>query len=113
MSARGEWNWRYLAYCQAHGRAPEMQLAADAIRWPGGKMAGFMLWIQAQWIAYAARRGLPRYSINLMTDQKGYDRFLAAQVKYLQEQIAAERNTRLEVAKAEASKQGVLINTGK
>ena len=38
---------------------------------------------------------------------------LKAQITYLQEQIAAERNTRLEVAKAESSKQGVIVNTGK
>lgn len=38
---------------------------------------------------------------------------LKAQITYLQEQIAAERSTRLEVAKAESSKQGVVVNTGK
>lgn len=38
---------------------------------------------------------------------------LKAQITYLQEQIAAERSTRLEVAKAESGKQGVIVNTGK
>ena len=39
--------------------------------------------------------------------------FLTEQVKYLQQQVADERATRLEIAKADASKQAVTVNTGK
>lgn len=39
--------------------------------------------------------------------------FLKQQVAYLQQQITEERTTRLEVAKADANKQGVTVNTGK
>lgn len=39
--------------------------------------------------------------------------FLAEQIKYLQQQVADERSTRLEIAKADASKQAVTVNTGK
>lgn len=35
----------FTAYCTAHGRAPADQLAHDVKRWPGGKMAGFILWM--------------------------------------------------------------------
>jgi hypothetical protein len=35
---------RYLDYCRAHNKTPEEMLAFDAQRWPGGRMAGFLLW---------------------------------------------------------------------
>lgn len=39
--------------------------------------------------------------------------FMAQQINYLQKQIEEERATRLQVAQAEAGKQGVVVNTGK
>lgn len=39
--------------------------------------------------------------------------FYETQVSQLQEEIRAERNSRIEIAKAEAQKQGVTVNTGK
>ncbi|WP_156612446.1 hypothetical protein [Paramagnetospirillum marisnigri] len=35
---------RYLAYCAEHGMTPEEMMAHDLIRFPGGKMAGFLIW---------------------------------------------------------------------
>jgi len=40
---------RYIAYASAMGRSPDQQLAWDETHWPGGKMAGFMLWISEAW----------------------------------------------------------------
>lgn len=39
--------------------------------------------------------------------------FLVAEVTSLRSQIEAERNTRLEIARAEAGRQGVVVNAGK
>lgn len=39
--------------------------------------------------------------------------FLGEQIKYLQQQVADERSTRLAIAQADANKQGVIVNTGK
>jgi hypothetical protein len=39
------WNARYVAYAIAHGRTCEAQLAHDRVRWPGGRMAGFLIWM--------------------------------------------------------------------
>lgn len=39
--------------------------------------------------------------------------FLNEQIKYLQQQLADERATRLAIAQADANKQGVIVNTGK
>jgi hypothetical protein len=42
-------NPRYLAYCRAHGNAYKEQLAKDTETFPGGKMTGFVLWLQQKW----------------------------------------------------------------
>ncbi|MCA3266181.1 MAG: hypothetical protein ING19_08940 [Azospirillum sp.] len=39
-----EWNPRYVQYARAHGRTPEDQSRQDAMDWPGGPNAGFVLW---------------------------------------------------------------------
>lgn len=45
----GAYQHRYLAYAAAHGRDPEAMLEHDIEEWPGGHMAGFILWISQQW----------------------------------------------------------------
>lgn len=45
--------------------------------------------------------------------QKEKINFLSAQVTQLQAQIEAERQTRLEIAKADSQRQGVTVNNGK
>ena len=39
---------RYVAYAAAHGRTPDAQLAADRQAYPGGRMAGFIVWVSQQ-----------------------------------------------------------------
>ena len=59
------WNPRYVAYARAHGHTPEGMLAHDTEAWPGGKMAGFILWISQQWHAWyalPAQKGRKRHN---------------------------------------------------
>lgn len=46
---------RYLAYCKAHGKAPEDMLAFDNLR--GGTLAWFSPWIQAKWAQFDQSNG--------------------------------------------------------
>jgi len=41
----GAWNARYLCYAASQRREPEAQLAYDRLRYPGGRMAGYITWI--------------------------------------------------------------------
>ncbi len=36
----------YLAYAKAHNKAPDEMLVHDKAAWPGGCMAGFILWVR-------------------------------------------------------------------
>ncbi len=46
-SLRGH-NPRYVEFARVHGRTPENQLRHDVEAWPGGKMAGYILWLGAR-----------------------------------------------------------------
>ena len=43
------WSPRFSAYARAHGRSETAQLEHDTEEYPGGKMVGFILWINARW----------------------------------------------------------------
>lgn len=40
---------RYIAYCKSNNRKPEEQLNHDSEQYPGGKMAGYIIWIGEMW----------------------------------------------------------------
>lgn len=40
-----EWSRLYVAYAAGQGRGPEEQMVQDEQDWPGGVMAGFMLFL--------------------------------------------------------------------
>jgi hypothetical protein len=48
-----EYNPRFKAYAVSQGRTPEDQLVHDSEAWPGGKMAGFTLWVHEQWARWS------------------------------------------------------------
>lgn len=54
--AAADWNPYYVAYAAAHGKTPEEMLAHDTTAWPGGKMAGYILWINAHWSRWFIER---------------------------------------------------------
>ncbi len=69
-------NPRWLAYCSAHGRKSDAQLAHDEREFPGGCMTGFILWIneqKAEFYKSHPEAFLDRWSI---MDQAAWDHFL-------------------------------------
>lgn len=44
-----QYNPRYVAYARAQGMTPDEMLESDALTYPGGKMTGFILWLNAKW----------------------------------------------------------------
>lgn len=55
-----EWNPRYVQYARVHGRSPEEMLEYDTGRFPGGKMCGYINWINARWNEYTSREKVER-----------------------------------------------------
>lgn len=73
-------NFRYVCYAHAYGCSPEQMLAQDAVVWPGGKMAGFILWMNEQWQEWRKARGK---TVNLIldnSDHADFDAWLGARV---------------------------------
>lgn len=52
-----EYQSRYVAYASAHGNIPPEQLKHDSVNWPGGKMAGYLIWITQMWRTWADEAG--------------------------------------------------------
>lgn len=80
IELRRHWNPRYLNYCRVHGRQwrPEDQIAADRERWPGGCMAGFLLWIDQRWREWRWAHGIGPDDVLDGHDHKAFDRWLDA-----------------------------------
>lgn len=73
-----EYQSRFVAYCKAQGREPEAQLDHDRILWPGGHMAGYMLWIEERWKEWFAAENIRRSQCVLSDkDHVHFDLWLA------------------------------------
>lgn len=70
------WNPRYIAYAKAHHcDCPIEQMRRDEAAWPGGRMAGFMLWIAEQKRAFV--KAHPEACLgDAVYDQAAWDRWL-------------------------------------
>lgn len=75
------WNPRFVLYANHRGLSPEEVLEKDEKRWPGGKMVGYMLWIDGMWRAWRTLKG---YNIDTILGQADHDEFDAwlAGLKY-------------------------------
>ncbi len=72
---------RYIAYARAHGKSPEEMLEADGARFPGGKMAGFMIWIGQQWAQWYKETGYPKDHPLGMHEHAAFTRWLEESVE--------------------------------
>ena len=54
------WNPYYVAYARSQGRPCDEQLEYDKKKWPGGRMAGFMLWMREAWSTWSKESGESR-----------------------------------------------------
>lgn len=76
MSAPG-WNPRWVNYARVHGRTPDEQLAHDRVRYPGGSMAGFIIWGRQQVVEFSHAHP-EAFTASGLVDHAAYDRWLDA-----------------------------------
>lgn len=73
------WNARYVAYARAHGADPDVMLTRDRERWPGGVMAGFILWIGERWAAWDGAHGYGPSHVRGQEEHKAFTAWLMAE----------------------------------
>jgi len=69
-------NPHFVAYARAHGNTPDEQLATDRVEWPGGIMAGYMLWISDRWSEWNAEKGHPDGQPHSLAQHAAFDEWL-------------------------------------
>ena len=66
---------RFVAYANSLGLTPDEAIVKDSKKYPGGKMCGFMLWIQANRKAFKAAH--PNAFVgDWISDQDAFTSFL-------------------------------------
>ena len=74
-----DWNLRYLAYAKAHHvDDPVEMMRRDSAAWPGGKMAGFQIWMSQQWQAWRKLRGVGRDDFIDIKQHADFDAWLSS-----------------------------------
>ena len=75
MENQKEFNPRFVAYSRLNGNTPEIQIEKDKMEYPGGCMAGFIIWIDQKLREYKSI--CPRAFIGLhLSDHDGFTTFL-------------------------------------
>lgn len=82
MSAKKvrDWTHRFVCYAKSQGNDPEDQLAKDSIDYPGGSMAGYILWMNDRWHEFSKIKGCERRAASVYYS-KEFDAWLAEKVK--------------------------------
>lgn len=70
------YNPRYIAYASAQGLSPKAAMIRDADLWPGGKMAGYILWIHHQWATWDAKMKHKSNHIRSVEEHRAFDAWL-------------------------------------
>ena len=73
-------NPRYVTYASKHNRTHEEMLLFDTERYPGGKMAGFTIWIQERWRMWRVLRDYDSRRVLTPEDHANFDAWLELQV---------------------------------
>ena len=76
IASTESWNPRYLAYSAAHLRTPAEQLRHDVAEYPGGCMAGFLIWIKQRWRQWRALNGFGPEDILGSPEVRQFDAWL-------------------------------------
>jgi hypothetical protein len=77
IPVKKEWCSRLVRYARVHGHTPDEQIALDEKKWPGGKMWGYMGWIQDKWVQWRNLKGYKSDTPLSHQDQEDFDRWLA------------------------------------
>ena len=77
MSKESVYQPRFLAYCLDQGRSPAAQLAHDRAEYPGGCMAGFIIWGNAQVAAFRGEHPQAFTGSGRLADHPAYDQWLS------------------------------------
>lgn len=71
-----EYQPRYIAYCKDQGRSTEDQMDHDSLKWPGGVMCGFILWISNRWATWKKENNWPPHAVVSETQHTAFDKWL-------------------------------------
>jgi hypothetical protein len=66
-----QWNPRFLQYARWRGMTPEEALESDSGAFPGGRMAGFVLWSDARIQEWCRISGVDRHYAGLHNREIG------------------------------------------
>jgi hypothetical protein len=78
---------RYVSYARSLGLGPEEALELDSKRYPGGKMTGFMLWVQNRWKEWDLAHGHRRDHVRNDQEHLEFTLWLETRVDHLRIEV--------------------------